>query len=122
MYITIERHEYDKTARAVVYEIQIGIQHDSDITTNTIRARYSEMDMLDRKIRETLDENVELRPFPAKKWIGNTSEAFIQQRTQDLQDYMTQLLKVPGILDNEHFRQFFKIDFIGNSRGKEKTL
>ena len=122
MYITIEKHKYDEIARAVVYEIQIGIQHGNDINTNTIRTRYSEMDNLDKQIRGTLGNGAQLRQFPAKKWIGNRDEEFLKQRSSELQDYMIQLLKVPGILQNLHFRKFFDIDYIGNSPGKHMTL
>ena len=109
MYITIEKHDYDKIARAVVYELQIGVQHGQDIVTTTIRKRFSEMDRLDKTIRAALCNHTNFPQFPPKKWIGNTNEAFIQQRTEDLDRYLIQLLRVPGIIENSDFKQFFDI-------------
>lgn len=104
MYITIEKHEYDKIARAVIYELQIGIQHGQDIDTHLVRTRFSEMDRFDKAIRKTV---AELPQFPAKKWIGNTTEAFIKQRTEDLQNYIVELLRIPGITEKPEFQKLF---------------
>lgn len=46
---------------------------------------------------------------PTKKVIGAKTPEFIEERRKLLHSYVTQLIKLPMLLDDEHFCQFFDL-------------
>ena len=51
-----------------------------------------------------------LQPFPPKKFFGNKDEAFLKNRAEMLQKYLTNLVRVSGILTVPAFCRCFEIN------------
>jgi hypothetical protein len=108
MYISIEDYHYDNSIGATVYTIQIGIQHGPDVSVHTINSRFAEIS----KFNDTLAQekaDVRTNEFPKKKWFGNTKPEFVKQRSEDLENYLSGLTGIPGIIGKKNFRDFFGI-------------
>lgn len=108
-YISLERYEYDSTIRAVVYEIEIGIQYKHDVITRKFYTRYSSLQKLDNDIRPHYKQVSHLKDFPPKRYFWNMDPDFLKQRAVDLQEYLASLTRISGILNSNAFLRFFKI-------------
>jgi hypothetical protein len=95
IYIFIEKYHYEEGLKAVIYDCQIGIQDNTDVIIRIVKTRFSDL--------------AALRPFPPKRWFGNTDDAFLSRRRMELQEYLASLTRVSGILREHAFRKFAKI-------------
>ena len=110
MYLSIESHWYDSLSKAVVYDIEVGVQCGQKVKIHKIRRRFSAMKAFDSELRTQFGDSNYLLPFPPKTIFPNTSEAFLEQRSEQLQKYLASLVKIPGISSSKAFTQFFEID------------
>jgi hypothetical protein len=108
-YVTVEGHEHDSNLGAVVYNLQVGIQDGKDVVTHTIQARFSQMEVLDKKLRGSLAGCAAAKPFPPKQWLFNTNERFVRTRSADLQRYFDSLVQVRNLGTNPEFCGFFQM-------------
>jgi hypothetical protein len=109
MYISIENYKYDEALGATVYILQVGILQGQEVTVHSIVTRFSDMSKFNDVLRPVIEKCDFVKPFPKKKWFGNTDPAFIKTRCEDLEKYFASLTAVPGILHNEYFQNFFGI-------------
>jgi hypothetical protein len=109
MYISIEKYQFDAELKAIVYDCQIGIQENSDIAIRVIKTRFSQLAKLDKYLRRAHANLGDARPFPHKRWFGNTDEKFLAERHRDLQEYLASLTRLSGLLGEESFRRFAKL-------------
>ncbi|EAY12688.1 PX domain containing protein [Trichomonas vaginalis G3] len=110
MYLFIEKFDLDPTINAVVYDIEVGIQKENIVHIHKIQRRYSQLFEFDSQIRPLYKENRFLQAFPPKKMFGNKDKAFLDQRAEALQKYLTNLVKVAGVISTPHFCRCFEID------------
>ncbi|OHT04891.1 PX domain containing protein [Tritrichomonas foetus] len=110
MYISIESYNYESSVKAVVYEIEVGIQNNQMVSTHVIHRRFSAMKTFDTQIRSQFGDSHYLLSFPPKTLFPNTSKAFLEQRSEQLQKYLANLVKIPGLSSSPTFTQFFEID------------
>lgn len=110
MYIHIENYDLDPTVNAVVYNIEIGIQKGNNVHTHMVRKRYSAIQQFDDTVRPLFKESRFLLPFPPKKMFGNKNREFLNQRAEALQKYLTNLVRVAGIITTPGFIRCFEID------------
>ncbi|OHT05660.1 PX domain containing protein [Tritrichomonas foetus] len=110
MYLFIENFDLDPTINAVVYTIEIGIQKGQNVHVHTVRKRYSALQQFDEMIRPLFRESRFLQEFPPKKLFGNKNKDFLDQRADSLQKYLTNLVRVAGIINTPAFIRCFEID------------
>ena len=110
MYLHIENFDLDATINAVVYNIEIGIQKGQNVHIHTVKKRYSAIQQFDEMIRPLFKESRFLMPFPPKKMFGNKQKEFLDQRAEALQKYLTNLVRVSGIINTPAFIRCFEID------------
>jgi len=109
MYLYIEKYDLDPLISVVVYEIEVGIQKKDTVHIKKIKKRYSELRDFDEQIRPLYRENRFLKPFPPKKLWGNKRKEFLDQRAEQLQDYLTNLVRVAGMNSTPSFIRTFEI-------------
>lgn len=109
LYIVINGYEYDINLDAYLYTVEIGLQNDDIVDIKTRKIRYSQMYEFDQKIRPYFQEFRYLLPFPPKKYIGNKNPEFITSRMEQLQTYLGNLVRIPGICTSDAFMQTFRI-------------
>ena len=69
--------------------------------------RYSQFENMHWALREELSGSlIELPPLPPKKFCGSMDPAFLDEREEQLQDYLVQLLQLPGVMEVETFLNF----------------
>ena len=110
MYLYIESFDLDPIVNAVVYQIEIGIQKGQNVHVHTVKKRYSALQQFDEMIRPLFKESRFLQPFPPKKMFGNKNKQFLDHRAEALQKYLTNLVKVAGIVNTPAFIRCFEID------------
>ena len=109
MYIHIEKYDLDPSVNAVLYEIEVGIQKKDTVLIKKIFKRYSDLKQFDDQIRPLFNDNRFLKLFPPKKFFGNKSKEFLDQRAEQLQDYLTNLVRVAGMNNTPPFLRCFEI-------------
>jgi hypothetical protein len=95
MYITIEGHEYDPLQQAIVYIIEVGIQHETMVEIHHQKVRYSELENFHKAVGNKINNG---SPFPGKKYFGNFDEQFILERKVALQNYLAHLNLNPDLI------------------------
>ena len=110
MYISVEGFELVNDLNAILYNIEIGLQKNQTVYAKICQRRYSSLQELDNSIRSQFHDSPYLLPFPPKKIIGNKDPSFIEQRANQLQIYLENLIKIPGVCTSSLFTHFF--DFI----------
>lgn len=110
MYLYIEKYQFDPVVNAVVYDIEVGVQRKETIFVHTVRRRYSALQQFDDQIRSLFRDSRFLMAFPPKKIFGNKSEEFLRERADQLQNYLTNLVKVAGVANTPAFMRCFDID------------
>lgn len=109
LYIVINGYEYDFNLDAYLYTVEIGLQNEDIVDIKTRKIRYSQMYEFDKKIRPFFQEFRYLLPFPPKKYIGNKNPDFITSRMEQLQTYLGNLVRIPGICTSDAFMQTFRL-------------
>jgi hypothetical protein len=110
MYLHIEQYDMDDTVKAVVYDIEVGIQKGPNVHVTHVKRRYSVLEQFDEQIRPLYKESRFLMPFPPKKTFGNTDPEFLKDRAEKLQKYLTNLVRVGGVTSMPAFIRCFDID------------
>lgn len=110
MYITIEKYELDSEIDAIIYHLEVGIQHDTKVLTKTVMKRYSELRSFDTEIRKDFGDSKYMVAFPPKAFLRNKDPAFLEERSLQLQKWLTGLVKIPGISTSSSVARFFSID------------
>jgi hypothetical protein len=110
MYLYIEKYDMDPSANCVVYDIEIGIQKGQTVHVTQVRRRYSVLELFDQQIRPLFHDSRFLQPFPPKKLFGNTNPEFLKDRSEKLQKYLTNLVRVAGVTSMPAFIRCFEID------------
>jgi hypothetical protein len=109
MYISIEQYHYDEQIDAVVYDCHIGIQENTDVVIQVIKTRFSQLAKLDKVLRLTRLNLKPVKQFPRKQWFGNTDQIFLEERRRQLQEYLSSLTHIRGLLRDESFRKFAQL-------------
>lgn len=109
-YIHIESFYTAKDTNITYYVIQVGVKKENGVQVKNMSIRYSELDKLNRELHTQFPNNTEFAPFPPKKYIFNTSMNFLKKRSEDLQNYLSALTKIPHILESQEFRDMFQIE------------
>jgi hypothetical protein len=115
MYLSIESSRYDPDLRATLYEIEIGVLTGTEVAVHRRFIRFSGLERLDQSMRAIGSNSKYLMPFPPKKYFGNLSERFVNQRAMELQKYLQALPKIPDLLWQMSFASIFDLD-IGHRR------
>ena len=110
MYLFIEKYDLDPAINAIVYDIEVGVQKESIVHVKKVQKRYSQLREFDERIRPLFKDNRFLQPFPPKKIFGNKNKEFLDERAEQLQKYLTNLVKVAGIVSTPHFCRCFEVD------------
>jgi len=76
----------------------------------TIMRRYSDFANLHWDLRDELQCESQCHlswpMLPPAKFCGNTDPEFIESRKEQLQEYLEELLKIPGVINTDVFTQF----------------
>jgi hypothetical protein len=110
MYLYIEKYDLDPALGAVVYEIEIGVQKGQIVRVFKVQRRYSALLGFDEQIRPLYKDSRFLQPFPGKKAFGNKEPAFLSDRAEKLQRYLTNLVRVASVVNTPAFIRTFNID------------
>jgi hypothetical protein len=110
MYLFIEKYDFDPAVKAVVYDIEVGIQKGQTVHVTQVKRRYSVLELFDQQIRPLYKDSRFLQPFPPKKAFGNTDQEFLKDRAEKLQKYLTNLVRVGGVTSTPAFIRCFEID------------
>jgi hypothetical protein len=108
-YITVERYDFHERLGAIVYDLQVGIQDREDVIAHTIQARFSQLELLDKKLRDSVPSCESLKPFPPKRWLCNTNDRFLRARSMELQRYLLNLVQIRTMGTNPDFTGFLQI-------------
>lgn len=109
IYITIERNRYDPLMKTTVYEIEIGIQIDSEsVCVNKFITRYSVLRKFHKKCKaNSKDEDFPI--FPPKRFVSNNDPKFISKRENDLKTYFEQITQVKNLNQINIIKCFFNL-------------
>ena len=107
MYIIIEKYSYDKDLKTHTYDIEIGTQDQHDVIIRKIKTRYSVLRKLHQSLKSSFRDTPIQPKFPPQKYIFNNNPEFIKERASDLQKYLAQLTKIPGVTHNSNFVSLF---------------
>lgn len=110
MYLSIEKYNLDPEQNAIIYDIEIGIQKGQSVHVHNVQRRYSILQSFDEQIRPLFKESRFLQPFPPKKMFGNKDKQFLDQRSELLQNYLSNLVRVAGIVNTPAFIRCFEIN------------
>jgi hypothetical protein len=110
MYLYIEKFDLDPVSGAVMYDIEVGIQKGQIVRVFKVQRRYSVLAGFDEQIRPLYKDSRFLQPFPPKKMFGNKDQAFLNGRAEKLQKYLTNLVRVAGVINTPAFIRCFEID------------
>jgi hypothetical protein len=110
MYLYIEKYDLEPGINAIVYEIELGIQKGQIVRVFKVQRRYSALAGFDEQIRPLYKDSRFLQPFPPKKAFGNKDPAFLSDRAEKLQRYLTNLVRVAGVVNTPAFIRTFDID------------
>jgi hypothetical protein len=119
LYLSLEGSRYDSYLRATLYEIEIGVLNGSEVAVHRRFVRFSCLEVLDKAMRQNGNNSKYLMPFPPKKFFGNLSERFVNERALQLQKYLQALPKIPDLLWQLSFSKMFELD-VGNNRRQSK--
>jgi len=108
-YLSVEAFEIDQTINVTFYTIEIGFRNGEEVIMHTVTKRYSSLEKLDKAIKSSDLNTTQLSDFPKKRYFGNTDRTFIRRRVQKLQEYLSCVSKIPGILKFPYFQTFFEI-------------
>mmetsp|Transcript_13679 Transcript_13679/g.19111 ORF Transcript_13679/g.19111 Transcript_13679/m.19111 type:complete len:618 (-) Transcript_13679:121-1974(-) len=97
------------------YEITISV---SNMSWSIFR-RYSEFEMLNKKLNRDLKKKPKL---PGKKWTGNMVEAFLESRKKGLESYLQQLLALPEAMSNVAVLEFLGFLSDHSKESKRKRI
>jgi hypothetical protein len=89
----------------VIYDLQIGIQKESDVVIHFLKTRFSQLAQLHKDLHFAGIDVNQIKPFPPKSWFGNLKKDFLSERCQALQAYLSSLTRVSTLLDKKCFRQ-----------------
>jgi hypothetical protein len=108
--IVILNYADDPVAKATFYNTECtfvdenGVEHVSEN-----RYRYSAL--LD--FNETLVHDYGairiLRLFPPKKWVGNKEGSFVQQRMEQIQKWLTEIVEDEELCEDQKVRDYFHL-------------
>jgi hypothetical protein len=115
MYVSLEGSRYDPDLRATLYEIEIGVLAGSEVAVHRRFLRFSGLEKLDKSMRTIGSNTKYLIPFPPKKFFGNCSEHFVNQRAMQLQQYLQALPRIPDLTWQISFAKMFDLD-VGHRR------
>jgi hypothetical protein len=93
-----------------LYEIEIGVLAGSEVAVHRRFVRFSGLETLDKSMRAIGTNTKYLIPFPPKKYFGNRSEQFVNQRAMQLQQYLQALPKIPDLLWQISFARMFDLE------------
>jgi hypothetical protein len=110
MYLCLEGNKYDPSERATVYEIEIGVLSGEDVAVHRRFLRFSSLERFDQSIRPFLRSSRHAVPFPPKRYFGNFSPQFVNERSVQLQKYLSELTKIPDIAFQTEFVDYFDVD------------
>ena len=112
IYIAIEERTFDQEENTYFYTMEIGIEDLSSRTVDVhyVTKRYSSIYNFDREIRKAFKCYKFLLPFPPKKIFGNKNPSFIQKRQEQLQNYLSNLNRIPGLCETDSFKNCFEIN------------
>jgi hypothetical protein len=110
MYLSLEGNKYDPGQRATVYEIEIGVLSGNDVAVHRRFLRFSSLERLDQNIRPFLESSRHAIPFPPKRYFGNFSQDFVNERSSQLQRYLFELTKIPDISRQIAFVDCFDLE------------
>ena len=109
-YIHIQSYQTDKKGGPTFYLLEFGIQNHESVQVHPINVRFSQLNWLDKQIRQKFINSSMLNKFPPKKFLFNTDQAFLKKRSEELQKYLASLTKVPHLMQYDEFRKFFNLD------------
>ena len=109
-YIHIQSYQTDKTIGVTFYLLEFGIKKNDLVQVHPINVRFSQLDKLDKLIRQNFINSSVLNKFPPKKYFFNKDKTFLKKRSEDLQNYLSSLTKLPKLLEFNEFRKFFNLD------------
>jgi hypothetical protein len=111
MYLSLEGNRYDSTQKATVYEIEIGVLSGADVSVHRKFMRFSSLEKLNASIQPFLRGCKRDIQFPPKRYFGNLSQAFVSERSNQLQQYLLELTRIPDISEQFAFVSFFDLGF-----------
>jgi hypothetical protein len=112
LYLCLEGNKYDPWQGATVYEIEIGVLAGQDVAIHRRFLRFSSLERFDQSIRPFLELSRTNIAFPPKRYFGNCSQHFVNQRSVQLQKYLLDLTKIPGIASQSEFASYFDVEVI----------
>jgi hypothetical protein len=110
LYLSLEGNQYDFEVNATLYEIEIGVLSGSEVAVHRRFVRFSGLELFDKSMRQIRSNAKYLPPFPPKKFFGNLSEQFVNQRALQLQKYLQALPQIPDLMWQISFAKVFDID------------
>ena len=110
MYLSIEKYEFCEDLNAILYHIEIGIQKNQQVYKYIVQRRYSSLQEFDSQARSIFGESKYFHLFPPKKIFGNFDPHFLEKRSDQLQEYLSNLVKVAGLCESSIFKRFFDIN------------
>jgi hypothetical protein len=113
MYLCLEGNKYDPFEHATIYEIEIGVLAGEDVDVHRRFLRFSSLERFDQSIRPFLSLSRHTVPFPPKRYFGNFSPQFVNQRSLQLQKYLLELTKIPDIAFQTEFVNYFEVHIQG---------
>ncbi|OHT14737.1 PX domain containing protein [Tritrichomonas foetus] len=119
-YILIEGTQLDQNV--VYYDIELCLQDDKTALLNRTKRRFSQIEKFHQLLKKSVDPKVVLPKIPPKKLFGNTSEEFINERKEALQQYFNILPSIPGIFSLDAFQVFFEVIDMDKIKGNPEKL
>jgi hypothetical protein len=109
IYISIEQYHFDEQINAVVYDCHRGIQENTDVVIHVIKTRFFQLAKLDKVLRLAHPNMKSVKQFPRKQWLGNRDQIVLEEGRHQLQEYLSSLTHVRGLLREESFRKCTKL-------------
>jgi hypothetical protein len=80
--------------------------------------RYNDFHVLHADLSRVIPKLVQLPKLPPKRVTGILMSDFVEKRKQELQTYMSDLLKVPQVITSDEIRKFLEVPDSVPSFGK----
>eukprot|EP01119_Soliformovum_irregulare_P015569 TRINITY_DN4391_c0_g1_i1.p1 TRINITY_DN4391_c0_g1~~TRINITY_DN4391_c0_g1_i1.p1 ORF type:complete len:851 (-),score=304.76 TRINITY_DN4391_c0_g1_i1:63-2363(-) len=96
----------EKTFTAYLVELL-----DEDNEARTLLKRFRQFVDLNDWVKRTYPKR-EIPKFPKKKIIGNMKQDFVYKRCRKLENFMNEIIKIPGIIETDFMIQFLEAELV----------
>lgn len=89
-----------------IYEIEV---RSASTVSWIVYKRYSDFFVVHNELLKNLPKSLQLPVVPAKRFAYSLASEFVERRKQELQTYLTELLRIPQVARSEVILRFLEV-------------